>query len=190
LFLVGRITLTIGVGASVSQLAFDFALNPFRVISSLATISVTADPQHSANVPFDFLISCEAETFKLYVDGVIIADSLSNFHYQNGVKNPMPQVKYIFVNPNQVSVSKASWTYGNLESFDIKLQKYIVRVSVASNGILGTIIGMSPTPTISSFSLGAQVPIPYFSTILYIFQDANKMETRYLPVQAVQNCFR
>jgi hypothetical protein len=45
-------------------------------------------------------------------------------------------------------------------------------------------------PTISGLTYQSQTPVKYQSTLLSIYQDASKKETRYQPVQALQNCFR
>jgi hypothetical protein len=45
-------------------------------------------------------------------------------------------------------------------------------------------------PTITGLSYQSQISMPQKSLLLAIYQDAKQMETRYLPVQALQNCFK
>ena len=45
-------------------------------------------------------------------------------------------------------------------------------------------------PSLTGFSYQASSTLPEKSLLLNIYQDSNKAETRYLPVQALQNCFR
>lgn len=176
----------------MTQLTFRFYLDPFSIATDFGTYFIPSTP-HPANVPFDFLISCEAETFKLYVDGVIVANSLSNFHStRNGLNIVMPQVTYIAVYQNNMAVTKASWNYGTDSGCNSQCQwpKSYLKISVAPNGVLGTMVGMLTIPWINVFWFSGLVALPDFSTILYIYQNTNKTETRYLPAQAVQNCFR
>ena len=45
-------------------------------------------------------------------------------------------------------------------------------------------------PAISGLSYQASVTLPEKSLLLNIYQDSKQAETRYLPVQALQTCFR
>ena len=77
-------------------------------------------------------------------------------------------------------------------------QSYIVLTitSVAANGIMSTMLNWMSTsltnlyPSLTGFSYQASSTLPEKSLLLNIYQDSNKAETRYLPVQALQNCFR
>lgn len=98
--------------SSPGQLTFSFTLNPFTIVSNFGTYSPTLDSPPSLNLPFDFLITCQTQTFKLYVDGVIVADTLSNFHTTRvGTNLIMPQVTHIALNPSKLTITKVSWTY-------------------------------------------------------------------------------
>ena len=55
---------------------------------------------------------------------------------------------------------------------------------------LGASSPQTINPTIPGFTLRGQVTIPEQSTLVSVYQDVSGKETRYHPVQAVQNCFR
>ena len=48
----------------------------------------------------------------------------------------------------------------------------------------------SMNPPLTGFTYKSQTSMPEKSTLLNVYQDAAAMETRYLPAQALQNCFR
>jgi len=105
------------VGKSVPQaLKITFTTGPFTVVTNLGTYTPTLTETPSQNTPFDFLISCETQTFKLYVNGEIVASTLSNFHtvQDRSGKFYMPNVVNIAFTSQGTSLSKFSYTYSEL----------------------------------------------------------------------------
>ena len=74
--------------------------------------------------------------------------------------------------------------------------KSVCFTSGPPNGIMSTMLvskfsSLSDVnPTISGFTYQASSTLPEKSLMLNIYQDSNQAETRYLPVQALQSCFR
>jgi len=108
----GKIDLTLVVGMNAPEpLTITFTSSPFTVVTNKGTYTPTLNSVPSQNTPFDFLISCEAQTFKLFVDGQIVASTLSNFHtVQNGKLSP-PNVVNIAFTSQSTNLNKFSYSY-------------------------------------------------------------------------------
>lgn len=102
------------VGKNVPEpFRISFTSSPFTVVTNKGTYTPDLSNPPSLNVPFDFVISCETQTFKLYVDGQIVASTLSNFHtVSNGAGQfYMPNVVNIGFTSQSTTLNKFSYTY-------------------------------------------------------------------------------
>lgn len=108
----GKIELTLVVGKNVPEpLTIKFTSSPFSVVTNKGTYTPTLSSIPSQNTPFDFLISCEAQTFKLFVDGQMVASTLSNFHTVQNGKLTVPNVVNIAFTSQSANLNKFSYTY-------------------------------------------------------------------------------
>jgi hypothetical protein len=55
---------------------------------------------------------------------------------------------------------------------------------------IGASSHLTINPTISGYTFVGQATLPEHSTLVSVYQDVQGQETRYHPVQAVQNCHR
>ena len=110
----GNIELTLVVGKRAPEpFKIGFTSGPFTVVTNKGTYTPGLSNEPSMNVPFDFVISCEAQTFKLYVDGQTVASTLSSFHTVSDGSGQfyMPNVANIGFNTQNALLNKFSYTY-------------------------------------------------------------------------------
>jgi hypothetical protein len=116
IFAVGTVTLKMESSLNPPLMTMTLSMSPFQVSIGSANYGSTLTSPPVANKPFDFLITCDVDNFKLFVNGEQISGTISNFHIKAGtlVTPTVTAISYNIPATANMKITRISWNYGEL----------------------------------------------------------------------------
>ena len=94
-------------------MSMTLSMNPFKLTVAGSDYGSTLASPPIINQPFDLLVTCDADNFKIFVNGIQITGTISDFHIKSTklVVPTVTMISYSITSTINMKITRISWNY-------------------------------------------------------------------------------